>query len=290
VELVRQWYFMDSAITTDALNRLHAAYVPQAKAETLPRLARFISENPRYLYMALMLFTLWALCWRGSARSAPWAVAAATAALLGTVFMLGYLAWRGRLLPRAADTVFFPCAVALAGFAVHRRATVPNGGCLRRAVAVALAVALLATVALQANEIRYAITRKPDTLSQQREADLETFALAHPDLLIARSPNLLRDTRLFPDVSKGIPANLILWGDWTCRTPSWYRQLERYGFDGRAFSASDWLSPGIALATAEPADTEALRAFLSDALGEPIIASPCGECGTLTFYQFQQPG
>ena len=104
---------------------------------------------------------------------------------------------------------------------------------------------------------------------------------------MVRTPNLLRDTRLFPDVSGGTPKNLMVWGDWLCRTPSWNHQLVLSGFDAEHFTAGDWLKDGIVFAASSQADTQDLCAYLAEATGKTIEAEEQGSYGTLEFYRFR---
>ena len=274
VNLIRQWYFLDSAITADVFSRMKAAYATVPKVAPIPHLVAFVRDTPRYLPMLCFLLALCALCCVRRTQKGSITALTALLAMLCAGAMLGYLSWQGRLLARAVDTVLLPCAAMLMSLALYQRTALAAGGGFRRVAAAALAVVMLAAAATGVRAVYHAVTRQPDTVSAQREADLESFALANPDYLIIRSPNLLRDTRLLPDVSQGIPGNITLWGDWTCRTPSWYRQLETLGFNGHTFRAKDWLRPTIVLAASEPADTDALVAYLTDALGEKIAARP----------------
>jgi hypothetical protein len=193
--------------------------------------------------------------------------------------------------PRAADAVLLPCAAAVCGWTLTGAAPPRDKRrSFRRAGALALTVLLLVPTALYARALWAELNRKPDAVSQQREADLETYALENPRLLIVRSPSLLRDTRLLPDVSGGLPQNITLWGDWGCRTPGWYRQLADLGLNGPTFAAADWLRESIVLAAGGEEDTQALCAYLTDALGAPVAAEAYAACGTLVFYRFGLEG
>lgn len=50
-------------------------------------------------------------------------------------------------------------------------------------------------------------------------AALDEYALANPDMLFIYDMTLAVDTRLFPDVSQGIPHNVVCWGGWPCGLP-----------------------------------------------------------------------
>ncbi len=282
IELARRWFFMDAAMTTEALQTLADAYADEPAPAPVTRLADFLRDNPRQLYTLAITALLCALCWLGERRTHPGAALAATLALAAALVFLFYLALRGRLLARAADAVLLPAFALTLGLALLKP---PKRGLLRRGLAALLLLGVLLGTGLQARQTRYEITRAPDTVSLQREAALEQFALQNPDLLIARSPNLLRDTRLLPDVSAGVPGNLILWGDWACHTPGWYAQLARYGLDGHALRAQDWLGTPLVLASADPAETDALCAWLSQALGMPVAAEPLAQADEFTVYR-----
>ena len=145
--------------------------------------------------------------------------------------MLVYLAWQGRFLGRAVDCALVPAAavtacLAMAGWPAASRQRA-------RTAALCLCALLLLPAGMQLKQTLYTLTRRPDIVSPTREADLEAYALENPDRLIVRTPDLLRDTRLFPDVSAGVPDNTMIWGDWLCRTPGWNAQLERYRLSTR---------------------------------------------------------
>ena len=158
---------------------------------------------------------------------------------------------------------------------------------MRRAVALALCAACLCLSGLHALQTKDLLDDRPDVISATREADLEAYALEHPDQLILRTPDLLRDTRLLPDVSEGMPVNLMIWGDWYCRTPSWYNQLAAFGIDGRTFTAADWLRPNLLFATNEAQPPQALLTYLTEGCGRAITAAQVGSRGELRFFQFR---
>ena len=283
-ELVRQWYFLSSDIDTTALRKMAAAYTPLSTEGAPGRLIAFFSQNPRYAAMAVLLTLLTALCWLGDRKNAPLTAAAATLAWLGAILLLLYLGLRGRMIGRGVDTVLMPCAAVLFGFLMLQK---PPAGRGRRAALLVMICLSLIVSGYALRITAHAVTRPQDTVSQQREAELETYALQNPNLLVVRDTALLRDTRLFPSVSAGLPINITLWGDWGCRTPSWNRQLALYGLDADHFTASDWVSDHIVFAVADPSGTANLLAYLTDALGSPVEAVPCGESGALRFYRFQ---
>jgi len=325
--LVQRWYFMDSAITEDALQTMAQAYVSPAPLQAVARrFASLFTDNPRYVWAVTALVLMLLLCLLRGWKAPPYLRLAATLALVGAGAMLVLLAWQGRVLPRAADAVLFPAAALLFGLTLRAGGVVTlagspaepaskdtalssltqqaisepvkngavgycavpraRGAIVRRMVLFLLVTALLFVGGKHAALTLHAITRKPDAVSQQRQAELDRFALAHPAMLILRSPSLLRDTRLMPDTGAGIPSNTAVWGDWTCRTPGWYRQLAIFGLDGHALTAAVWLEQPLLLAASSPEDAQPLLAYLQDTLSLPVYAVLAGEEGTLQFYRF----
>lgn len=292
--LVRDWYFMDQNITTEALNQLSQVHIDAAQIGIGDKLRTafqtvlaFFLSRPAYLFSGALLVVLCAfcvfLCLHKETKNLLGAAAACCSLLLVPALLL-YLSLEGRLISRAADCAILPAATLLCIF-TFSCITWPKGHFSYR-----LAVSLLCAVCLglSAGNL-YSTTRllraKPDTVSPTRQATLESFGLAHGDQLILYSPNLLRDTRLFPDVSAGIPTNLMIWGDWYCRTPSWLYQLSTFGIDGTAFTPQDFLRENLLFATADDEPPAALLAYLTESLG-PIAYQQYDESGDLRFFQF----
>lgn len=292
LSLIQQWYFMDENITAEALQKLRAAYpqadIPQRMAHALQTMSRFFSQDPRYMLAAILLLALCLL--NLLCHSKGQSIVLPVISLLGmisTAALLLYLAYQGRFLSRAVDTVLFPAAALQCGlFLMSARSF------HAKAVPMRIAIAFLCMVCLGVACTHVAFTKRvisdhPDAVSLQREDDLERYALENPEKLIVRTPNLLRDTRLFPDVSAGLPTNIIIWGDWYCRMPGWYAQLQQHGIDGKSFTAKDWLHPNVLFATAQGyAPPDALIAHISEETQGTVRSLKVGEEGTLCFFRF----
>lgn len=294
LKLVRQWYFMDENITAAAFDRLNAAAAapqkPQERAiAAVQTLAGFYRGNSRYLTSGgiLLLLALGCVLMDKPAKGWPITGAAAALAVAGTGLMLLYLAYQGRFLARAADCALFPAAAVLCCWAALLSGNAAEAGQGRRVAALALCGFVAVLGAVNGWETAHTLRAKPDVVSATRESDLETYALQNPDKLILRTPDLLRDTRLLPDVSAGIPGNIMIWGDWYCRTPSWYHQLEVYGFDGRHFTAVDFLKDDLLFATEADAPPEALLTYISEGAGRAVTAVRQGSAGEINFFSFQ---
>lgn len=290
--LIQEWYFMDANTTTQALQQMALAYPQQ---DSLPRLWEavqasyyFLLQNPRYMLAALLLVALCLvnlLCRRK--RQFATLATLSVAGLLFTAAMLVYLAYQGRILGRAVDAVFFPAAALQCGLLMMGLPALRTEGMGKR-ILIVLGFAVCLTLAC--THIAFTaqtVSDRPDAVSAQREDELERYALRSPDKLILRTPNLLRDTRLFPDVSAGVPGNIMVWGGLYCRMPNWYQQLEAFGVEGESFSYQDWLRPNVLFATQEEAPPQALLSYLSEGAGVQVASTQVGEEGTLRFFQFE---
>ena len=280
VRLVHQWYFWDADITTEALTALREAYAGEETPGVWSKLSGFLSSTPRYVFASAALGILLMLALLSGKRFSQ---LAALLAVLGGGVMLIYLCWRGRVLSRGLDTVFAPCAAVLMALTVHTAQDWMRKKTLALALCAALALSVGADAALTVQTLR----KRPDTVSQQREADLERFALANPEWLIVRTPGLLRDTRLMPDVSAGTPVNTVIWGDWYCRMPGWRQQLAAYGLDGAAFRLADWTDAPLLFAAAGEEPPEVLLDGIASSAGREPTVELYGTEGTLCFYQIR---
>ena len=279
IALVQQWYFMDGNITTEALQAMANAYTPTESPWT-----QLLSFLHTYSRQALALLLVLALGLLDVCSQPRWGAWAAALALLGTAAQMILLSLQGRVIPRAVDSVLMPCGALLCALFVRRgkMGVFPA----RQLIAGALASICIVLAGVHGWQTFSQLRKTPDSVSQQREDELEAYALAHPEQLIVRSCDLLRDTRLWPDVSAGIPGNLMIWGDWICHTPSWDAQLSRFGFDAQTFSAEDWLSDSILFAAMEEADAQPLLRHLENALACRISLSEAAQSGTVRLYRF----
>ena len=284
--LVQQWYFMDENITPEAFEVLDAALssdttLASRLAQTLDTLFSFFSSQPRYVLCCAILLLLALLSFISDSVLTR---LAALGSIALAAAMLCYLAFQGRFLSRAADCALFPAAVLLCVLAA--RAAGSPASAKKKALAVCIAVICCACTLLHAGMTSDLLSDRPDFVSASREATLEEYALAHPHKLLLRTPNLLRDTRLFPDVSSGTPTNIMIWGDWNCRTPSWYDQLEKLGFDGRHFTAADFLNENLLFVTEQSAPPAELLAYIHEFTGLDVTYELTDTSGDLHFFRF----
>ncbi len=299
LSMVRGWYFMDQNITTEALNRLsqvhrdatrHVSF-PQKLGDAVSQTLGFFPEHPAYLLSGALLITLCALCVILSLdrrRREVWTALLCLAILPLTAAMLVYLPFQGRLLSRGVDCAFFPAGAFLFSISASRmdfRLT-KNLRPQRRLLCLLCVLCLCFAAGSSVHTYRQ-LQARPDKISATRQAALETYGLAHPNQLVLYAPNLLRDTRLFPDVSGGIPQNLMLWGDWYCRTPSWKAQLTAYGMDIETFSAKDFLRDNLVYVSAEETPFSDLMTYLAEGVGRPVRPERIHQADGLSFFQFK---
>lgn len=292
--LVREWYLMDQNITTEALTQLAQVHMDATTAGFFPRLGAslqalgsFYASNPAYLFSGGVLLSL---CLLGVVASfqkerKPWLLFSCLALTVLPFAMLVSLHLSGRFLARAADCALLPAAAFLLCL-VMPHFPWRQGGTLRRVLTGFLCLALLASALGSATATWKQLKARPDMVSPTRQAALEAYGLAHPDQLVLYSPNLLRDTRLFPDVSAGIPTNLMLWGDWYCRTPSWNAQLASHGIDPASFSAKDFLRSNLVFVSAEADPPAHLLSYLTEGVGASVQPVRIAQSGDLSFFQF----
>ncbi len=283
IQMIQQWYFMDSKVDAQALSTLEEAYASLPSDTAIIRLADFFDTNPRYVLVMVALLFLTLLCLIKHGKTLPSLVS--LCALMGSGVLLLYLGMEGRVLFRGVDTIVLPCGALLACFLVMKS---PKPTRAKRYVLTAITLALVAVVGMHFVATYQVLGTSMDTTSLQRESELETYALSNPDTLIVRSPNLLRDTRLFPDVSAGIPTNLIIWGDWYCKTPTWNDQFKAVGLNAQTFTPSDWLNDAILLATVNDDIPDALIATIEESTGNEVQAVLVDTYGTLQFYHFEE--
>ncbi|NLO84200.1 MAG: hypothetical protein GX096_02045 [Clostridiales bacterium] len=286
ITLLQDWYFMDERITIDRLLAMSQAYEGHTTNDVFSNISSFFSSNKRYITSIWLVICAAAFCLLRRRRNTSllFVIAAAVAAALT---MLLYLSVKGRIIFRAVDCIWLPMASLIGCLFIENADLLGKHAKTQKIIAVALSIMMVFSIGLTGSQLWQTVRSKPDEISLQRESEIEAFALENPDKLVLRKPSLLRDTRLFPDVSEGMPTNIMIWGDWYARTPSWYSQLESFGIDGETFNAQDWLNPAILFASQDDLPPQALINYISEYVGHPITAQVYGEYGSLKFFSFQ---
>ncbi len=151
----------------------------------------------------------------------------------------------------------------------------PQPRILRPLWAIPLILALCASLwfAMQAAQIMAAAITPPADeeemdYSSVNMADLDAYALENPDILFIHDLSQLGDTRLFPHTPADLAGNVLFWGGYTVRTPSWYRTLEKYGLS--ELNGSIFLRENVLLASTDPEPWPSLMAYIAESTDQPL--------------------
>ena len=278
IKLMQQWYFLDKDINADMFNELLNVYEKeQSISSILNNMVDFFEGSNRYIYAVIVLVFMlgYILLCRKNTLSALFAICI----FLGSVLLFIYLCYQGRVLYRGVDCIFIPCASILFYLALT---VVPPSKKICLANICILIV--ICSGAIHFYNTFDLLNNTLDQVSLQRGNEVEKYALNNPNQLIVRTPNLYRDTRLFPDVSGGIPKNIIIWGDFYCRTTTWYNQFNIVGIKGEDFMPKDWLKLTFATTDIPPIE---LTEHISAALGREVVVKQTGEEGSIKFFNFE---
>lgn len=306
--LVTYWYFMDENITTEAFETLYQAQQEavdlslSAKLDrTFTTVSNFFSGNPIYRYgcfllLLLCLANIFLSFYMGKTGRLLLALAALCGLLLGAL-MLGYLAWNGRLPMRAAVSAIFPAAIFQFGLFFACAAPKPTGEAAAKSkwvpIPALLSVLLCLGLAVPGSvETANALAPVPLTPMEEINAtlpeDMDAYALENPDVLIIYDISLVADNRLFPDTSNGIPGNLMFWGGYPARSPSWLFQLSEYGIDGTAFTAQDFLRENVVVASSDGQPWESLLTYVAEQTAVEVDWDYEGENGYVGFFRLYE--
>lgn len=300
-KLISSWYFMDRNITTEAFEKFYAAQ-PTGDASLSAKLASatatvrsFFADNPIYFYacgisaILCLVCMLWPLLGR-KPRGAVLALAAVFGLLLGAA-MLGYLGFQGRLPMRAAVSAIFPMSTflfCLLFSCAERSETPKTHSSIPIGITSALCLTLTVCSCLQTAQIINPQVDPEVEARSETPADLDAFALENPDVLIIYDLSLIGDNRLFPDTSAGIPPNLMFWGGYPARSPSWLYQLSQYGIDGTAMTARDFLRENVVVASTDGEPWESLMTYVGESSEGTVDWDFYSEYGYIGFFQLYE--
>jgi len=274
VKMLENWYTMDADYTTQAFEtvvRLSGRSVQTSAGAAIYALSTHFPLIVLSFVLLLcqgMACLLW-LRWfhRGEALR-PALVLMATGMLC--FLMFSYLALQGRLPVRAAQAPVLPAAVivfCLIPECLPRKGSLT--GWRRRALPVTLALLITATLAV-AVPTAYNLRKIPSPWNYNTYDDMDVQALSHPDQLWVYDIDLVNDTRIFPDVSKGIPTNLMFWGGWESGSKEYLARLAAFGIDDEHFSAEDWLNPAMRFLSVKEEPNELLLDYLREQTGKDV--------------------
>lgn len=296
--LFGQWFFLDSAITAQAMDTLYAMQPPlalgigQQLLQALAALWLFFVENPSYGFAMAVLLVLCAtsIVCACKQKNRPIAWGALGGLLLG-FFLLLYLGVGGRLPLRAVLSPLLPMGSFL--FQVMLLA-IPDGlwgdrGTKKIWACIVTALCLLlcwGSLSFTTESLRPLSDEETQGRIDSIPADADAFALENPDVLIIFDITMVLDSRLFPDTSLGIPGNLMFWGGWQAKSPSWRYQLQQYGLDPDNLTARDLLGENIVFATAVGNPHSALFAYMGESTQTELDWDYYAMDGYMTYFQF----
>ncbi len=199
-----------------------------------------------------------------------WSALAALAGAGLCAAMVGYLGWTGRVMPRSVLCAFLPTGaflLALLPTALGERGDTRAWRLAPAALAACVSAALMvsATVALLPGIAR---VYDPDKEGVDNYADLDALALENTDSLLVADMSLTGDARLFPDLSNGVPGNIVSISGWEARMPCQLYAFAKYGVD--ASSPALFVADNVLLASTDPAPSDTLLAYISEATGADI--------------------
>lgn len=296
IERARSFFFLDSDITTESIEALLAALEAtdgaaanrQSIAETLNTA---VHGSTAFLWALGLTAVLWVLCLVGAAvqkeRRAALLIPLLLGALLEAALIL-YLAIQGRMPTRVLWLVFLPFMALVAGLlpscipAVRLRF-------VRVAATVGLCCGVLCVSGLMLAEVIPHLL--PDIEAWEAIGDpaaaLDEYALANPDMLFIYDMTLAVDTRLFPDVSQGIPHNVVCWGGWPLRSPATVEQFAAFDIDLLHFDPANLLRYDVCIASGvvDPPPTLVID-YLREKVDPACDYMIYSEMGGVYFFQF----
>ena len=285
--LLDKWNTMDEAISTEALRSVRKNWY---NSETTTTAGAAIEDlrwrSPWFVQTMVVLFGLglFALfCAFRNRRENPWLPLALLLTGLLCFLFFCYLALKGRLPYRAVTVALLPAAAMV--FCLLGECPLPTA---RKVWRAALGILLAVSMAAPLPALLGAVRRRRSPWDYNAHADMDAQALAHPDLLLIYSTELVNDMRMFPDTSQGVPQNLTFWGGWSRGSDEYNAKLAAFGLDGEHFTAADWLRPALRFISLKEAPDEALLAYLRSELG-PVEWEAEKVSAGLYFFRFFQP-
>ena len=264
--LLDKWNTMDEAISTEALRSVRKNWY---NSETTTTAGAAIEDlrwrSPWFVQTMVVLFGLglFALfCAFRNCRENPWLPLALLMTGLLCFLFFCYLALKGRLPYRAVTVALLPASAMV--FCLLGECGLPR---LRKSGAAVLCAVLALGMIDPMSAMLPVLKRQRSPWDYNTHADMDAQALAHPDLLLIYSTELVNDMRMFPNMSQGVPQNLTFWGGWSRGSDEYNAKLAAFGLDGEHFNAADWLRPELRFISLKEEPDEALLAYLRSELG-----------------------
>lgn len=285
--LLDKWNTMDEAISTQALRSVRENWYTSETTTTAGAAIEDLRwRSPWFVRTMVVLFGLglFALfCAFRNRRENPWLPLVLLLTGLLCFLFFCYLALKGRLPYRAVTVALLPASAMV--FCLLGECGLPR---LRKSGAAVLCAVLALGMIDPMSAMLPVLKRQRSPWDYNTHADMDAQALAHPDLLLIYSTELVNDMRMFPDMSQGVPQNLTFWGGWSRGSDEYNAKLAAFGLDGEHFTAADWLRPELRFISLKEEPDEALLAYLRSELG-PVEWEAEKVSAGLYFFRFFQP-
>ncbi len=297
--LFTYWYFMDDNMTPEAMTQLYESTFQTPAKSAGERLTaataavgNAVKGTPSQTWGIVFGLLAAALCVALAAMRGfknPFLWLGALAAPLLALLLLGYLGWEGRLPLRAMLSVTLPMLTLSVCLLTASLEPAP-GARLSNALGLMLCALLLfpaargATLAWNDSLGDVQALRKQLEINETLVAeDLDTYAAESPDTLFIYDLSGIGDNRMFPKAPDPMAGNVMFWGGYSARTPSWYRMLA--GFGVTELNASVFLRDNVVLVTTDPEPWPSFMAYVSKELGEDVDWVSTDSYGVLNFFQ-----
>lgn len=289
VAMIRQWFLADGNITADAFDTVYASQAQRSTlADARTRLLRFAQTDPLGVRAFQVLLCLGAACMlallskRGQ-RLLPLTGVVLTGLLCAAMVL--YLALSGRVLMRGLLLAAFPSAALLCCLFPACLPPVAEGAPLRRSLPLlACGIIAFSTVRYMVPAVDY--IQKTD-YDKTIPAQMDALVLTQPEHLFFFQINCGNDLRLFPDVSGGVPQNLVSLGTWERGGESYCRQLAAFGLESEALTAANFLKEDVRIISTEPEADASFLSYLNDYAGVPVTGELVESAGDLYVYRYR---
>ena len=273
-------YFMDHRIDTEDFKVISNNLANQPQPNFSERIEKIkttfqkfweTNENTRISVILPLLLALILLCcfpWRKDLLSLRLTLLGGL--LLASAFIL-YLANTGRFPLRAVLMALLPFSALVFGLLPSFLLKLETKWQAYLIALICLGLSTLYTIPIVDSNLKIPEDQKTEADYINAYFDVDEFAIDFPDMLLILDDTLISDLRLFPDVSYGLPTNVMFWGGWNAHSDTYNAQLEAFGIDLDTIDGSIFLRDNVYLTRGvidPPPST--LIGYISECTGQKI--------------------
>lgn len=303
-ELAGSWYFLDDRINAGAFETI-TEQIQKDSQQSLPALIRssgrktlvFFSQEHQLLtalISGILMAASGLFITAALKRRIKWTLIGVVFALAGGAIFVLILVLRYQLISRAVMCAFGPMGIILYGsvFSLDE-----STSCQQKIInyppkkwlIVVTALSLTATLAMNGftsfQSLREAIrTAHTSVIESIPVKELDRYALRNPQFLFIHDWSLTANEIAFPDVTEGIPTNVIFWGGWQIGLPSWWRTMEAFGIT--KLSPEIFLRNDVVFATRYNEPPKVFLDYLQENTQDEVHWELIDTYDTIYFYQF----